>query len=116
MLRYASLALGICTIAAAVVFGITWIYLYDDIRNSSALHEEFHSIVRRMSVTIGIFAIPVVVYFLNPRKQSLNDGEPYAFVWIGCYFVSLIFLATGLAILIRDAKREKKTGHYRYRR
>jgi len=116
VLRYVSLALGVCTIAAAVVIGITWLYLHDEIRNSSALHEEFNSVVRRMIVTTGIFAIPLAAYFLNPNKNPLNDGERYALFWIGCYFVSFIFLAIGLAILIRDAKREKKTGHYRFRR
>jgi len=116
MLRYVSFALGICTIAATVVLGITRLYLHDEIRNSSSLHEEFHSTIRRMIVTAGIFAIPLVAYFLSPRKQSLNDGEPYALIWIGCYFVSLLFLATGLSILIRDAKRERKTGLYRFRR
>ena len=116
MLRYVSLALGICTIAAALVFGITWLYIHDEIRNSSSLHEEFHSTVRRMIVTVGIFAVPLVVYFLSPRKQSLNDGEPYALVWIGCYLVSLLFLATGLTVLLRDAKRKKKTDLCRFRR
>ena len=70
----------------------------------------------RSSVTVGIFAIPLVAYFLIARKQSLNDGEPYSLIWIGCYFLSLLFLATGLSILIRDAKRERKTGLYRFRR
>jgi cytochrome bd-type quinol oxidase subunit 2 len=115
MLRYVSFALGICTSAATVVLGVTWLYLHDEIRNSSSLHEEFHSTIRRMIVTLGIFAIPFVAYFLTPRK-SLNDGELYALIWIGCYFVSLLFLATGLSILIRDAKRERKTGLYRFRR
>ena len=69
-----------------------------------------------MIVTAGIFAVPLVAYFLSPRKQSLNDGEPYALVWIGCYLVSLLFLATGLTILIRDARRKRKTDLYRFKR
>ena len=39
-----------------------------------------------------------------------------ALVGKGAYVVSLLFLATGLTILIRDAKREKKTGLYKFRR
>ena len=69
-----------------------------------------------MIVSIGIFAIPVVVYFLDSRKQLVNDAELYAFVWSACYVVSLLFLMAGLTGLIRDAKREKKTGLYRFRR
>jgi hypothetical protein len=58
----------------------------------------------------------VVVYFLDARKRFVNDVEPYAFVWVAGYVVSLLFLAAGLTVLIRDAKREKKTGLYRFRR
>jgi hypothetical protein len=78
--------------------------------------EEFHSTVRRVIIAIGIFAIPVVVYFLDSRKRFVNDTEPYAFVWSVCYVISLLFLMAGLTSLIRDAKREKKTGFYRFRR
>ena len=116
MLGYVSLAIGLCTIAVTLVFVITWLYLHDEITNSSSLQEEFHSTVRRMIVSIGIFAIPVVLYFLNPKNQSVNKAEPYAFVWVACCVGSLLFLAAGLIILIRDAKREKKTGLYRFRR
>jgi len=116
MLGYVSLAIGLCTIAVSLVFLLTWVYLYDEIRNSSSLQQEFHSTVRWIIVTIGIFAIPVVVYYLDARKQVVNATEPYAFVWGACYLVSLLFLAADLTILIRDAKREKKTGLYRFRR
>ena len=116
MLGYVSLAIGLCTIAITLVFVITWLYLHDEIRNSSSLQEELHSTGRRMVVSIGIFAIPVVVYFLDSRKRFVNDAEPYALVWSACYVVSLLYLAAGLTILIRDAKREKKTGLYRFRR
>jgi cytochrome bd-type quinol oxidase subunit 2 len=116
MLGYVSLAIGLCTIAVTLVFVITWLYLHDEITNSSSLQEEFHSTVRRMIVSIGIFAIPVVVYFLDARKRFVNDAEPYAFVWSACYVVSLLFLMAGLSSLIRDATRERKTGFYKFRR
>jgi|SRR5438045_3749997 hypothetical protein len=116
MLGYASFAIGLCTIAATLVFVITWLYLNDEIRNSSSLQGEFHSTARRIIVTIGIFVIPVVVYFFDARKRFVNDAEPYAFVWGACYVVSLLFLAAGLTTLIRDANRERKTGFYRFRR
>ena len=116
MLGYVSLAIGLCTIAVSLVFLLTWVYLYDEIRNSSSLQQEFRSTVRRIIVTIGIFAIPVVAYSLDARKQFVNEAEPYALVWGACYLVSLLFLAADLTILIRDAKREKKTGLYRFRR
>ena len=116
MLGYVSLAIGLCTISVTLVFVITWLYLHDEIRNSSSLQEELHSTGRWMTVSIGIFAIPVVVYFLDSRKRFVNDAEVYAFVWSACYVVSLLYLAAGLTILIRDAKREKKTGLYRFRR
>jgi len=116
MLGYVSLVIGLCTIAVTLVFVITWLNLHDEIRNSSSLQEEFHSTVRRMTINIGIFAIPIVVYFFDAGKQSLSNADPYAFVWAACYAVSLLFLAAGVTILIRDAKREKKTGLYRFRR
>src|SRR5262249_26856287 len=62
-IRDVSLALCLCTVVAAFVFGSTGLYLYDAVRRSTALQQEFYSTVRRMIVTIGIFVIPVVVYF-----------------------------------------------------
>jgi cytochrome bd-type quinol oxidase subunit 2 len=116
MIGYVSLAIGLCTIAVTLVFVITWLYLHDGIGNSSSLQKEFHSTVRRVIVAIGIFVIPAAVYLLDARKRFVNDTEPYAFVWSACYVVSLLFLMAGLTSLIRDAKREKKTGLYRFRR
>jgi cytochrome bd-type quinol oxidase subunit 2 len=116
MLGYVSLAIGLCTIYVILVFVITWLYVNDEIRNSSSLREEFNSTVRRVIINIGIFVIPVTAYFLDARKRFVNDAEPYAFVWSACYVVSLLFLLAGLTSLIRDAKREKKTGLYRFRR
>ena len=84
MLGYVSLAIGLCTIAATLVFVITWLYMHDEIRNSSSLQEELHSTGRRVIVSIGIFAIPVIVYFVDSRKRFLDDAEPYAFVWSVC--------------------------------
>ena len=114
-IRDVSLALCLCNVVAAFVFGSTGLYLYDAVRRSTALQQEFYSTVRRMIVTIGIFVIPVV-YFLDARKRPLNNVEPYAFVWVGCYVVSLLFFVAGLAAFIRDAKREKKTGSSRFKR
>src|SRR5215469_14574462 len=106
-IRNVFLAIGLCTVAAAFVCGVTWLYLYDEIRGSTALKEEFYSTIRRMIVTVGIFVIPVVVYVLDAGKRPLNNVRPYAFVWIGCYVVSLLFLAAGLTTFIRDAKHER---------
>src|SRR5215813_15168870 len=114
-IRDVSLELCLCTVVAAFIFGSTGLYLYDE-RRSTALQQEFYSSVRRMTVTIGIFVIPVVVYFLDARKRPLNNVELYGFVWVGCYVVSLLFFVAGLAAFIRDAKREKKTGSSRFKR
>src|SRR5690242_16095475 len=108
MLEYVSLAIGLCTIAVTLVFVITWLYLHEEIQNSQSLQEEFHSTARRMTVSVGIFAIPVVVHFLDAGKRFVNDAEPYAFVWGAGYVVSLLFLAAGLTTLLRDANRERK--------
>ena len=116
MLGYISIGIALSNIAVALVFVLTWLYFYEERRHSSFLEEEFHSTVRRMIVSIGIFAIPVVLYFLDPKDQSVNKAEPYAFVWVVCCVGSSLFLAAGLIILIRDARREKKTGRYRFRR
>jgi len=112
-IRNVFLAIGLCTVAAAFVCGVTWLYLYDKIRDNTELQEEFYSTVRRMIATVGIFVIPVVVYVLDARKRPLNNVEPYAFAWVGGYIVSLLFLAAGLTTFIRDARHEKKTGFKR---
>ena len=109
-IRNVFLAIGLCTVAAAFVCGMTWLYLYDKIRDSTALQEEFYSTVRRMIITVGIFVIPVVIYVLDARRRPLNNVEPYAFAWVGCYVVSLLFLAAGLTTFMRDSRHEKKTG------
>jgi len=83
---------------------------------TSVTSPQFRSAARRMIASIGIFTIPVVVYFLAARKRFVNNDEPYAFVWGACYVVSLLFLAAGLTTLIRDANRERRTGFYRFRR
>jgi hypothetical protein len=116
MLAYISIGIALCSITACLVVGLTWAYLYDDIRHSSLLQEEFHATVRWMIVSIGVFVIPVVVYFLDAGKQSVSNVEPYAFVWVAFYVVSVLFLSARLIIMIRDANRESKTGHYRFRR
>jgi hypothetical protein len=108
MLGYVSLAIGLCTIAVTLVFAMTWLYLNDDIINSSSLREEINSTVRRVIINIGIFVIPMTAYFLDPRKRFVNNDEPYAFVWSACYVVSLLFLMAGLTSLIRDASTKRK--------
>jgi hypothetical protein len=115
MLVYISIGIAACNIVVALVFVLTWVYLSDEIRRSSLLQEEFRTAVRRLIVSIGIFAIPVAVYLLE-AKQSQNNAEPYAIVWGVCYVVSLLILLPSLATLIRDANRERKTGFYRFRR
>jgi hypothetical protein len=98
-----------------MIFGLTWLYLHDEIRKSTSLREEFHSAVRRLIATVGIFVIPAVIYLLE-KKQAVNDAQPYALVWAAGYVVGLLFLLASLVILARDAKHEKKTGSYRFRR
>jgi hypothetical protein len=115
MLAYIAIGIAACNIVVGLVFVLTWVYLSDEIRHSSLLQEEFRTAVRRLIVSIGIFAIPVAVYLLE-AKQSQNNAEPYAIVWGVCYVVSLLILLPSLATLIRDANRERKTGLYRFRR
>jgi cytochrome bd-type quinol oxidase subunit 2 len=116
MLVYISIGIALCSITVCLAFGVTWAYLGHETRHSSLLQEEFRTAVRRLIGSIGLFAIPVAVYLLDGKKQSANNAEPYAFVWVACYVVSILFLAAGLITLIRDANRESKTGHYRFRR
>jgi hypothetical protein len=116
MLAYIAAALGIITIAVTSVSLITWIYVYNEIRHSSQLLEKFHSTARRMMVSMGVFGIPMVVYLFDKKHKSGANVEPYAFFWIACYVATLIFLAPSLIVLIRDAKRERKMGLYRFRR
>ena len=115
MLAYVSIGIALCSITVGLVFGLTWVYLGHEIRHSSLLQEEFRTTVRRLIGSIGLFAIPVAVYLLD-GKQSANNAEPFAFAWGACYVVSLLMLAAGLATLIRDANRARKTGFYRFRR
>ena len=83
MLVYILIGIALCNIAVGLVFGLTCLYLYDVIRHSSLLQEEFQTVVRRLIVSIGLFAIPMAVYLLD-IKQSVNKAEPYAFVWGAC--------------------------------
>jgi hypothetical protein len=115
MLAYVSIGVALCSITVCLVFVLTWAYLGHEIRHNSLLLEEFRTTVRRLIGSIGIFAIPVAVYFLE-GKQSTNNAEPFAFAWGACYIVSLLMLGAGLTTLIRDANRERKTGFYRFRR
>ena len=116
MLGYVAVALGIISIAVTLIFLLTWIYVYNEIGRSSQLLEEFHSTARRIMVSMGVFGIPVVAYLLDKKHSSAANVEPYAFVWIACYAVTLIFVAPSLILLIRDAKRERRMGLYRFRR
>ena len=116
MLGYVSLSIGLCTIAAIVVFGLTWVNFYNEIRVISSLQEEFGTAGRRLIGNIGLFAIPIAVYLVNGPTKTMNNSEPFAFAWGACYLVNLLMLATSLATLIRDGNREKKTGGYRFRR
>ena len=113
MLGYVVVALGILTSAVTVVFLVTWIYLYREIRDSSQLLEEFYSAGRRIMVSMGVFGIPLVAYLLDSSRANV---ESYVFVWIASYAATLIFLAPSLIVLIRDAKRDRRMGLYRFRR
>ena len=106
-------ALGIITTAVTLVFLVTWFYLYHAIRDSLQLLEEFYSTARRIFVSMGVFAIPLVAYLVD---SSTANVEPYVFVWIASYAATLIFLAPSLIVLIRDAKRDRRMGLYRFRR
>jgi cytochrome bd-type quinol oxidase subunit 2 len=112
MLGYVSLAIALCTIAVTLVFGLTCVYLYNDVRLRSSLQEEFRTAGRRLIGNIGLFAIPIVLYLLNRSNKSMNNSESFAFAWGACYLVNLLMLVTSLATLIRDANRDKKTGVY----
>jgi hypothetical protein len=116
MLAYVSIVIALCSITVCLVFGLTWAYLGHEIRHSSLLQEELRTTVRRLIGSIGIFAIPVAVYFLDDTKKSANNAEPFAFGWGACYAVSLLMLIAGIITLIRDANHERKTGFYRFRR
>jgi hypothetical protein len=115
MLAYVCIGIALCSITVCLVFVLAWGYLGHEIRHSSLLQEEFRTTVRRLIGSIGLFAIPVAVYLLD-GKQSANNAEPFALAWGACYVVSVLFIAAGLITLIRDANRESKTGHYRFRR
>ena len=116
MLAYVSLAIGLSVVTLIFVFAVTWGYLYAEIKRAAQLREEFHSTIRRLIVSIGVAVIPVVVYFIETKGQPTYNAELCAFVWVASYVVTLLFLAQGFIILIRDAKREKKTGGYKFRR
>jgi len=116
MLAYVSLAIGLSVITVIFASVVTWSYLHDEIRHTAQLREEFHSTIRRLIVSIGVAVIPVVVYLIETKRGPAYNAELYAFVWVACYVVTLLFLAWGLITLIRDAKREKKTGLYKFRR
>jgi hypothetical protein len=116
MLVYISIGIALCSITVCLVFGLTWAYLGHEIRQSSLLQAEFRTAGRRLIGSVGLFAIPVAVYFLDSTKQSANIAAPVAFAWGACYVVSLLMLAAGLITLVRDANHERKTGLYRFRR
>jgi hypothetical protein len=116
MLGYVSFGIGLSVIVVILIFIFAWSNLYEEVRYTSQLLEEFYSTIRRLIVSIGVAVIPAGVYLIETKGQSAYNVAPYAFVWIACYVVALLFLAQGLIILIRDAKRGKKTGLYRFRR
>src|ERR1700730_3145999 len=72
MLAFISMGIAFCSITVCLVFGLTWIYLYDGIRHSSLLQEEFRTAGRRLIGNIGLFAIPIAVYLLNGPNKSVN--------------------------------------------
>jgi len=116
MLAHLSIGIALCSITTCLVFLLTWAYLIHEIRHSPLLQEEFRTTVWRLIGNIGLFAIPVAVYFVAGTKQSANNTEPFAFAWGACYGLNLLILVAGLTTLKRDAYRERKTGHYRFGR
>ena len=92
MLAHISIGIALCSVIVCLVFGLTWVYLGHEIRQSALLKEEFGTAVRRLIATIGIFVIPVGAYFLDGPKQYANNAEPFAFAWGACYVVSLLIL------------------------
>ena len=106
MLAYLSIGIALYSVTVCLAFGLTWAYLGHEIRHSSLLQEEFRTAVRRLIGTIGIFVIPVGVYFLDGTKQYANNAEPFAFAWGACYAVSLLILVRSLITLMRDGNHE----------
>jgi len=84
MLAYVSLAIGLSVITVIFVFVVTWGYLYDEIRHTAQLREEFHSTIRRLIVSVCVAVIPVVIYLIETRGQPAHNAELYAFVWVVC--------------------------------
>jgi hypothetical protein len=93
MLVDISIGIALSNIAVGLVFGLTWLNLYDEIRHSSRLQEEFRAAVRRLIGSVGLLVIPVAVYLIHGTRQSANNAEPFAFAWGACCVVSLLLLA-----------------------
>ena len=83
MLAYISIGIALCSVTVCLVFGLTWVYLGHEIKYSALLKKEFGTAVRRLVGTIGIFVIPVGVYFLDVQSNMrtmprllLSRGAP----------------------------------------
>jgi hypothetical protein len=70
MLAYISIGIALCNIAVGLLFGLAWLNLYDVIRHSSLLQEDFGTVVRRLIGSIGLFVIPAAVYLLEVKKSK----------------------------------------------
>src|SRR5215471_6744362 len=96
MLAYVSLAIGLSVITVIFASVVTWSYLHDEIRHTAQLRREIYSKIRRLNVNIGVAVITVVVYLIETKRGPAYNAELYAFVWVACYVVTLLFLAWGL--------------------
>src|SRR5215471_11242879 len=112
MLAYVSLAIGLSVITVIFAFVVTWSYLYDEIRYTAQLREEFHSTIRRLIVSIGVAVIPVVVYLIETKRRPTYNAELYAFVWVACYVVTLLCLTWGLITLMQNARRRRDSTNF----
>ena len=116
MIAYISLGIGLCNVLAAFVVFLTWVELHEDIKNNTTLQEDFHAAVRRLTISVGFFGMPILEYLFAGTKQSPKIPTSYALAWgVGCA-LSLLILIEGLITLIRHTNREQKMGSYRYKR
>lgn len=116
MLAYIALGIGVCNVVAVFLSLLTWIELHSRTENSLTLKNGLQAVVRRLIISVGVFAIPILAYLFEDHKKSAKMPESYAIAWGGACALSLLILIEGLITLIRHANREMKTSSHRYRR
>ena len=70
MLVYISIGIAACNIVVGLVFGLTWVYLSDEIRHSSLLQEEFRTAVRHLMRLIPLSQVVPHLAFEERRTRS----------------------------------------------